>query len=249
MSKAKRRAGKAGRDKGNCDDEVSSASTIERSEGASASHESTPSETQSTLFLVQCQHMLMFVYLAVCPNCGLLEKRVEALEKDNAVLPIDNVSLRADNVSLRAGLKKVEDELKTALGDQDMVTLRELCYSVEEQVCREAFGSCALEEYRYRFKHIKDNEGDRKQVAEILSTFQFEEKHLGIIKKCGNTLVHVNRPTLPAARVQELVFNALRSSTKAQKFMEMLQRFNMVDAAGVVNAFQSPWPGRPERHG
>ena len=182
------------------------------------------------------------MYLAYCPNCGLLEKRVEALEKYNAVL-------RTDNVSLRAGLKKVEDELKTAIGDQDMVTLRELCYSVEEQVCREAFGFCALEEYRYRFKHIKENEGDRKQVAAILSTFQVEEKHLGIIKKCGDTVVHVNRPTLPAARVQELVFNALRSSTKAQKFMDVLRRYNMVDAAEVVNAFQSPWPGRPERRG
>ena len=61
--------------------------------------------------------------------------------------------------------------------------------------------------------------------------------------------MHVNRPTLPAARVQELVFNALRSSTKAQKFMDMLRRYNMVDTAGVVNAFQSPWPGRPERRG
>lgn len=191
---------------------------------------------------VQCQHMLMFVCSAVCPNCGLLEKRVEALEKDNA-------DLRADNVSFRTGLKKVEDELRTAIGDQDMVTLRELCYSVEEQICREAFGVCALEEYQYRFKHIKDSEMDRKQVAEILSIFQFEEKHLTIIKKCGDTVVHVNRPTIPAARVQELVFLALRSTIKAQNFMDVLQRYNMVDAAGVVNAFQSPWPGRPERHG
>ena len=175
-------------------------------------------------------------------NCGLLEKRVEALEKDNA-------EHRADNISLRAGLKKVEDELRTAIGDQDMVTLRELCYSVEEQVCREAFGVCALEDYRYRFKHIKDSEMDRKQVAEILSRFQFEEKHLRIIKKCGDTVVHVNRPTIPAARVQELVFLALRSTIKAQNFMDMLRRYDMVDAAGVVNAFQSPWPGRPERHG
>jgi hypothetical protein len=100
-------------------------------------------------------------------TCGREEERVEVLEKDNTVL-------RSDNVSLRAGLKNVEDELKTAMGDQDMVTLRELCYSVEEQVCREAFGFCALEEYRYRFKHIKDNAWDRKQVAEIWSTFQFE---------------------------------------------------------------------------
>ena len=143
-----------------------------------------PLQMVRTVYLfVQCQHMLMFVYLAVCPNCGLLEKRVEAVEKDNISLRADNISLRADNISLRAGLKKVEDELKTAMGDQDMVTLRELCYSVEEQVCREAFGVSALDEYRYRFKHIKDNEGDRKQVAKILSTFQFEEKHLGIIKK------------------------------------------------------------------
>ena len=185
--------------------------------------------------------MLMFVCSAVCPNCGLLEKRVEALEKDNAELRADNAELRADNISLRAGLKKVEDELAA------MVTLRELCYSVEEQVCREAFGVCALEEYRYRFKHIKDSEMDRKQVAEILSIFQFEEKHLRIIKKCGDT--HVNRPTIPAARVQELVFLALRSTIKAQTFMDVLRRYDMVDAAGVVNVFQSPWPGRPERHG
>ena len=195
------------------------------------------------LFGAMPAHADVCVYLAVCPNCGLMEKRVEALEKDNVVL-------RTDNVSLRAGLNKVEDELKTAMGDQDMVTLRELCYSVEEQVCWEAFGFCALEEYRYRFKHIKDNEGDRKQVAAILSTFQVEEKHLGIIKKCGNiSFVHVNRPTLPEARVQELVFNALRSSIRAQKFMDVLRRYNMIDAAGVVNAFQSPWPNRPERHG
>jgi len=182
-------------------------------------------------------------------NCGLLEKRVEALEKDNAELRADNAEHRADNISLRAGLKKVEDELRTAIGDQDMATLRELCYSVEEQVCREAFGVCALEDYRYRFKHIKDSEIDRKQVAEILSRFQFEEKHLRIIKKCGDTVVHVNRPTIPAARVQELVFLALRSTIKAQNFMDVLRRYDMVDAAGVVNAFQSPWPGRPERHG
>ena len=134
----------------------------------SASHEPGPPQMVRMVYLfVQCQHMLMFVCSAVCPNCGLLEKRVEALENDNA-------DLRADNVSLRTGLKKVEDELRTAIGDQDMVTLRELCYSVEEQICREAFGVCALEEYRYRFKHIKDNAWDRKQVAEIWSTFQFE---------------------------------------------------------------------------
>ena len=201
-----------------------------------------PQMVRMVYLFVQCQHMLMFVCSAVCPNGGLLEKRVEALEKDNA-------DLRADNVSLRTGLKKVEDELRTAIGDQDMVTLRELCYSVEEQICREAFGFCALEEYRYRFKHIKDSEMDRKQVAEILSIFQFEEKHLRIIKKYGDTVVHVNRPTIPAARVQELVFLALRSTIKAQNFMDVLRRYNMVDAAGVVNAFQSPWPGRPERHG
>ena len=201
-----------------------------------------PQMVRMVYIFVQCQHMLMFVCSEVCPNCGLLEKRVEALEKDNA-------DLRADNVSLRTGLKKVEDELRTAIGDQDMVTLRELCYSVEEQICREAFGVCALEEYRYRFKHIKDSEMDRKQVAEILSIFQFEEKHLTIIKKCGDTVVHVNRPTIPAARVQELVFLALRSTIKAQNFMDVLRRYDMVDAAGVVNAFQSPWPGRPERHG
>ena len=201
-----------------------------------------PQMVRMVYLFVQCQHMLMFVCSAVCPNCGLLEKRVEALEKDNA-------DLRADYVSLRTGLKKVEDKLRTAIGDQDMVTLRELCYSVEEQICREAFGVCALEEYRYRFKHIKDSEMDRKQVAEILSIFQFEEKHLRIIQKCGDTVVHVNRPTIPAARVQELVFLALRSTIKAQNFMDVLRRYNMVDAAGVVNAFQSPWPGRPERHG
>jgi hypothetical protein len=156
-------------------------------------------------------------------------------------------SLEIENTSSRKEHAELQDMFTLMTRNRDMVILRELCYTLEEQVCWRAFGYDALKRSQYRFKYLKDGL-TRTQVIRILNEFGLETRHINIIKVNGDSFVHSCRPSISAERVRELLSRSLQSREVAENFMKILECFNMIDA-GIVNVFRSPWPNRESRYG
>jgi hypothetical protein len=165
--------------------------------------------------------------------------------------------MRADNLrnniaARRAANSELRSKLAEMTGDPEVATMRELCYSLEEKVCWEALGHDALQDFRYRFKHLKDEDEDRNTIARFLSVFEVDEKHFRMIrkyvKKSGRTTGHVYKSNISAEKVRVLLLEALQSSETVEKFMAMLEWSGMIKD-DIVDVFCSPWIGRHERRG
>lgn len=160
----------------------------------------------------------------------ILQQRINALSevKARTAQLVEQLCADLDNFVGPVSALVVKDNI---------ITMREICYRLEEWICLDIVGSGAKGDAMHRFKYI----GDKDRIDGVLKQNNFDRNFLSVLKKSGNVVVHEQRSILEAEL--ERTVAGIIGSTSADAFMKLLRKYNMIQA-GVVDVFKSPFPGR-----
>jgi chaperonin cofactor prefoldin len=163
-------------------------------------------------------------------NSLTLQERIDALTEEKA-------KTNQEVMQLHAEVDNLVNETKALVEKDNIITMREICNTLEDCICREILGSDAKDNLVYRFKYIENKD----RIDSVLKQKNFERGFFPRLKNVGNVIVHEQRSILEAEL--ERTVEGIIGSTSADAFMKLLQKYNMIQA-GVVDAFKSPFPGR-----
>jgi hypothetical protein len=147
---------------------------------------------------------------------------------------------------LQYGISALQKDIHFLIGNDSLITLREVCYSLEENICHDLFGGTAVEDHSYRFSTLKDKPEQFRQCLEMVESMGLQISMFKTLKKSGDTLVHQDRTPLSAAYLQGLITLRI-GSVNSSAFMEALKKYHFIDVAGNVDSFKSPFPNRRGR--
>jgi hypothetical protein len=147
---------------------------------------------------------------------------------------------------LRSDISALQMDVNYLFGDVSLIALREVCYSLEENICHDLFGATAVEDHSYRFSTLKNKPERLQKCEEIVESMGLDMCILKTLKSSGNTLVHRTCTPFFVEELQRLIIPRI-GSRSASAFMEALEKYRFIDVAGKVDTFRSPFPNRRDR--
>ena len=174
------------------------------------------------------------------------DETINALRNDATRKTLSIGILEAKIADQDVTIKNLQKGFNSLCGNESLITLREVCYSLEENVCYELFGPTAVEDLSYRFSNLKENVDQLKRRDEILASMGLNISIFRTLKKAGDTLVHRDRTPISAEELQNLITPRI-GSKNSSAFMAALNKYHFIDVAGKVDTFMSPFPNRQAR--
>ena len=157
------------------------------------------------------------------------------------------ISIQATTIhGLRSDISALQMDFSSLLGNDSLITLREVCYSLEENICHDLFGATAVEDHSYRFSTLKNKPERLQKCEETVESMGLDMCILKTLKNSGSTLIHRNRTPISAEELQSLIIPRI-GSRSSSAFMEALKKYHFIDVEGKVDTFRSPFPKRRDR--
>jgi hypothetical protein len=163
--------------------------------------------------------------MAECAGCIRLQGEVNDLKME-----VNDLKTKYSNLATELNILKGKDE---------KLTLREICLTLEQQICAEAIGKKRTRsEDISRFHQLQGS--DLQQVTTLLGTLGLTTGVLYKIRKLGTTVAHEDREPITVPTLRSLLNNPSdykEMKEKKQKFIAALYRYKMVDDKERVQTF------------